>query len=244
GAVASERGESDLYLAAVARVHDFELDMGGGGRRCEILDEVLGGRGVRIAQRPKMSRRGKKLTQQAQSLCHQLTHERVHAGGVAARPTETGDETEFDRVVSDVKDDGSAIARGDRCARCIFIGPSDDDRCPSSDEISSQLGEAVVLPLSIAILDCYVLVFDVAHFGQGSEKCRQIWRHRSGRPGMKKPDHRHRWLLRARRVRPGGRHAAKKREELAAVHSITSSARASSDGGTVRPRALAVVRLR
>src|SRR5262249_7629654 len=82
-------------------------------------------------------------------------------------------------------------------ARCMFIGPSDDDRCPSSDEISGQLGEAVVLPLSIAILDCYVLVFDVAHFGQGSEKCRQIWRHRSGRPGMKKPDHRHRWLLRA-----------------------------------------------
>src|SRR5262249_56219077 len=148
GAVASERGESDLYLAAVARVHDFELDMGGGGRRCEILDEVLGGRGVRIAQRPKMSRRGKKLTQQAQSLCHQLTHERVHAGGVAARPTETGDETEFDRVVSDVKDDGSAI--------------------------SGQLGEAVVLPLSIAILDCYVLVFDVAHFGQGSENYRPI----------------------------------------------------------------------
>jgi hypothetical protein len=38
-------------------------------------------------------------------------------------------------------------------------------------------------------------------------------------------------------------HAAKQRDELAALHhSITSSARASSVGGTVRPSALAVVR--
>ena len=33
--------------------------------------------------------------------------------------------------------------------------------------------------------------------------------------------------------------AAEKLEELAAAHSITSSARASSVGGTVRPRAMA-----
>src|SRR5262249_37395554 len=40
----------------------------------------------------------------------------------------------------------------------------------------------------------------------------------------------------------GGR-AAEKRHELAAFHSITSSARASSVGGTSRPSAFAVVRL-
>src|SRR5215831_4254865 len=213
GLVASERGESDLYLAAVARVHDLELDIEGGRRRCEILDEVLGGRGVRIDQRPKTSRGGKKLTQQAQSLYNQLAHERVHAGGVAARPTETGDETEFDRVVSDVEDNGSPAARGDRRARCIFIGSGDDNRHLSSYEISSQQGETVVLSLSIAILDCYVLVFDVARFGQGPKKCREIRRHRSWRSGMKKPNHRHRLLLRTRRERPR-RHAADERDEV------------------------------
>ena len=50
-------------------------------------------------------------------------------------------------------------------------------------------------------------------------------------------------LLRARRERPRSRRAAEQRDELAALHSITSSARASSVGGTSRPSALAVLRL-
>src|SRR5262249_8677977 len=54
---------------------------------------------------------------------------------------------------------------------------------------------------------------------------------------------RHRRLLRARRERPRRRCAADEGDELAAPHSITSSARASSVGGTSRPSALAVLRL-
>src|SRR5262249_10473540 len=58
-----------------------------------------------------------------------------------------------------------------------------------------------------------------------------------------KSDGRQLWrLLRARRERPRCR-AAKQRDEGAAPHSITSSARASSESGTVRPSALAVLRL-
>src|SRR5262249_9725121 len=53
-------------------------------------------------------------------------------------------------------------------------------------------------------------------------------------------------LLRPRRERPRGS-AAQHRDELAPLHlrghSITSSARASSVGGTSRPSALAVLRL-
>src|SRR5262245_4366751 len=49
--------------------------------------------------------------------------------------------------------------------------------------------------------------------------------------------------LRPRRERPHGRCAAEQRYELPAVHSITSSARASSVGGTSRPSAFAVLRL-
>ena len=47
-------------------------------------------------------------------------------------------------------------------------------------------------------------------------------------------------LLRARSERPGDRRAAEQRDELAALHSITSSAMLSSDAGTVRPNILAV----
>ena len=51
-------------------------------------------------------------------------------------------------------------------------------------------------------------------------------------------------LLCPRRERPRGRRAPEKRDELAPVsHSIASSARASSAGGTVRSSALAVFRL-
>src|SRR5262249_9097741 len=46
-------------------------------------------------------------------------------------------------------------------------------------------------------------------------------------------------LLRARRERPRSR-ATEQCDEFAACHSITSSARASSDGGTSRPSDLAV----
>src|SRR5262245_21695444 len=52
-------------------------------------------------------------------------------------------------------------------------------------------------------------------------------------------------LLRARRERPRGGSAAEQRDELApALHSITSSARASTVAGNSRPNAFAVLRLR
>src|SRR5215510_12348149 len=47
-------------------------------------------------------------------------------------------------------------------------------------------------------------------------------------------------LLRMRRERPSRRRAAEQRDELAPLHSITSSAMLSSVGGTVRPNILAV----
>src|SRR5262249_8834865 len=50
-------------------------------------------------------------------------------------------------------------------------------------------------------------------------------------------------LLRARRERPRCCRAAEQRDELAPFHSITSSARASNEAGTSRPRAFAVLRL-
>src|SRR5262245_46898498 len=63
---------------------------------------------------------------------------------------------------------------------------------------------------------------------------------RSGRPGAHEAHYWHRLLLRARRERPCSGRAAEQRDERAALHSITSSARASSVGGTSIPSALAV----
>jgi hypothetical protein len=58
-----------------------------------------------------------------------------------------------------------------------------------------------------------------------------------GAAAAEEPDYRHR-LLCARRKRPRYGRAADKRDELAAFHSIISSARARSEGGISRPSAL------
>src|SRR5262245_50822757 len=89
-----------------------------------------------------------------------------------------------------------------------------------------------------------VLSIDVAGLFQARTKCSQkvgVCLNGSAADVSDRPD----GLLGlcARRHRQG-RRAADKRDELATPHhSITSSARASSDGGTSMPRALAVLRL-
>src|SRR5262249_36594006 len=91
--------------------------------------------------------------------------------------------------------------------------------------------------------DRYVAALDVTGFAQPLAKCGDGPRVAAlGRSGVDEPDHRHRRLLRAHRERPRSR-AAEQRDELPPLHSITSSARASSIGGTSRSRALAVLRL-
>src|SRR5262249_4032561 len=65
----------------------------------------------------------------------------------------------------------------------------------------------------------------------------------AGRQAAEKSDHRHRRRLSAGSERPRCCRASESGNELAPVHSITSSARASSVGGTSMPRAFAVLRL-
>src|SRR5262245_5207937 len=65
-----------------------------------------------------------------------------------------------------------------------------------------------------------------------------------GKPGQKADPPDAFRLLRPARERPRrGRRAAEQRDELAAFHSITSSARPSSQSGNVTPSALAALRL-
>src|SRR5262245_9477032 len=92
-------------------------------------------------------------------------------------------------------------------------------------------------------MDHDVLTFDVARRLQTrAERIHQMlglyWR-----AGAEKPDHWQCLLLRARRKRPRNRCAAEQRDEIAPLHSITSSARPSSVSGKVMPSALAALRL-
>src|SRR4051812_1048795 len=88
-----------------------------------------------------------------------------------------------------------------------------------------------------------ILALDVTALGQPFMKKGQAKGLGLARPAAEIPDHRHRRWLRARRQRPRRRRAAEERDELAPLHSITSSARASRVGGMSRPSAFAVLRL-
>src|SRR6202011_4841664 len=63
------------------------------------------------------------------------------------------------------------------------------------------------------------------------------------RSRIEKADHRPRRLLRAHTKRPRSYCAPEERDEVAAGHSMTSSASARSWGGIVRPSVFAVLRL-
>src|SRR5262249_40671091 len=91
--------------------------------------------------------------------------------------------------------------------------------------------------------DRHILTLDITSLLQALPVCTQAIRNRISRSGVEEANHRHRRLLRARHERPPDRRAADQHDEGATLHSITSSAMASTFDGTVIPSALAVVRL-
>src|SRR5215471_4387265 len=126
----------------------------------------------------------------------------------------------------------------------IFGPPGNNDIHFLSDELGNDLGGALAASLRPAILDSDVATLDPTEFSQSL--------HESGSPSnlhrrrdcAQEPDGRQlSVLLRACGERPRGCRAAEQRDERAALHSITSSARASSVAGTSRPSALAVFML-
>src|SRR5262249_23418883 len=120
----------------------------------------------------------------------------------------------------------------------------DNDIDLEPDELGRDLGVALGATLRPAILDDDVATLDPPKFAQSLHESRNPWGRRRRRGRAQEPDDRQfRRLLCARRERPRHRRAAEQRDELAARHSITSSARASSLSGTVNPSALAVFRL-
>src|SRR5262249_47452893 len=114
---------------------------------------------------------------------------------------------------------------------------------PNAHQLGSKLWQSIVLLLRPTVFDRDALTLAVAGFQKTLSKSRQPRSKTLGRPGTEITDYRQRTLLRARRQRPKKRRrrrrAADERDERAASHSITSSARASRFGGTSRPSTLA-----
>src|SRR5262245_49946188 len=111
-------------------------------------------------------------------------------------------------------------------------------------EAGHKRRERLELPLPPVVLGRDVLALNIAGFIKALTERSGTARGDFRRPGTYESDDWHHRLLPARSDRPRRRRAAEQRDELATTdHSITSSARANSVGGTMRPIALAVLRL-
>src|SRR5262249_57337493 len=99
-------------------------------------------------------------------------------------------------------------------------------------------GEALLLSLRPAIFHDNVAALDPAEFAQSLPEGGDPLAPPRQRGGAQHADGAPLRLLRARRERPRGCRAAEQRDELAPLHSITSSAAASSEAGRAGPSAL------
>src|SRR5262245_26819027 len=118
----------------------------------------------------------------------------------------------------------------------------DNDVDLESNQLRGKPGKSIELLFRRTELEEKILAFNITGFAQCFTQLRPkeldicvAYEERTNSIDLRP-------LLRPRRERPRHR-PAEKRDELAALHSITSSARASSVGGTSRPSAFAVLRL-
>src|SRR5262249_25436280 len=221
---------------------DFDLLPDGQGRSLNVRDKGLCEGEVGIDQHGNAHGSRQQLMQQPKPLCPKFRRQDGDTGHVAARPVETGNAAELNRVAAGCEDDRDRRSR--RLGRNCRGGVTRSDHCHlTAYKIGCEVGQSIVLVLRPAILDRHVLAFDVAGFTSALPECGQKVRIVGRRQAAEKPDHRHRRLLRARRERPRDYRAAEQRNEIAPPHSITSSASASSLSGTVRPSVFAVLRL-
>src|SRR5262249_35721255 len=119
-----------------------------------------------------------------------------------------------------------------------------DHRHMTPYQIGYEFGQSVILVLCPMVLDSCIFSFNVAAFADALPECRHEVRPVGRRRGAEKSDHRHPRLLPACRKRPRRCRTAEQRDELTpGVHSMTSSARARTEGGTVRPNNFAIFKL-
>src|SRR5262245_53684062 len=185
---------------------------------------------------------GSQLRQQLQPLRLRLGKKRAHTCDVATRTMQVGDEAGPDWVAASREYD--RYGRGPRLGRkgrCVSTHCNDDGDLLAG-EIGGKPRQPIVLTLSPTIVERDVLTLDKARFIESLPDERNQRRVDSRRTTAEQSDHWQCTLLRTRRERPRGR-AADERDERAALHSITSSARSRIDVGSSIPIALAVLRL-
>src|SRR5262245_13468510 len=246
GPLLGERGEGWLQVTVDAGVLNYNLQPKRLPRDCRGRQLRLGVHTCRVHQQTHYCHPRQHFAQQLKLFSNQFARKVGNAGGVAARPIEAGNQPKLDWVDGDAEDDWNLV----RCCNSSLrsrAAKGDDHGHRKAHQFGCHFGKSIVSTFRPAERDVHILALHIADLAQALAKSGQVRSGLASRRGGKKHDHRHHRLLGARRERPPGRRAAEQRYELApfelSAHSITSSARASSVGGTSRPSAFAVLRL-
>src|SRR5262245_18946025 len=229
----------------IRRLPDFQrdrLDTERAGRDLDLIQFSHARLIVGIGHDRQFAEIGHDLAQEFQALARKLGRRKRQAGDVATRPRQTGDKASAKRVRHrreyDWDNRGRLFRCEDRRSRC------DNNIDLETDKLGGDLGETLEASLRPTNLDDDGTALDPSEFAQPLFKSGDPLARGGTRLPAQKPDGRQlARLLGPRRERPR-RSAAEQTDEFAAPHhSITSSARASSVGGTSRPSALAAIRL-
>src|SRR5262249_49026340 len=163
-----------------------------------------------------------------------------NTGHVAPRTRKACDKAGAQRIRGGCQDNGNAGRLPFRRER-RWCADDDDSVGSEARKLCRKLGVGLRLTEHEPVFGFKGLIFDVAKGAKSSEQC--LLKVKVGGRGEITQTRRPRNLLRGCRDWPRDSRAAEQRDERAAVHSITSSARASSVGGTSRPSACAVIKL-
>src|SRR5262249_1425393 len=156
-------------------------------------------------------------------------HQLGDARDVATRTAEAGSKAQLDRIAADQGYDrdcaGSCLGRG----RHIGSASGNDHVHSTPNQLSRQGRQSIIVSFRPCLLDGNVLSFVVTVFSETVTEL--IYERRVQHVGQKADDRRSR-LLRKSDERPASRRASQKRDKPPPPHSITSSARPSSESGT------------
>src|SRR5262249_55117230 len=155
----------------------------------------------RIYKQAEHCRLGYRIVQQSQLFREQLVSKIGEARDISSWPIEARDQTFVDRVLANREH-----YRNGRGLRLNCQDGRGTDRknhvYRTANQFNRQGGKAIELTIRPTIFDRYVVAFNEAGFFQALAESTDLQLIGICRPGVEKPDHSHRRLLRARRERP------------------------------------------
>jgi len=120
--------ERRIDVAFAAGVETDDLQSEDAGRRLHFLQLVRHARIARIDEITHRPRLGNQVAQQFEPFRSQCGDGKVHAGHIAARPVEAGNEAEFDRVGAGRENDRNGRGRSFR-GDCRRAAAGRKDHC-------------------------------------------------------------------------------------------------------------------